>query len=390
MPVSDDTDATDDAVGRRTLLRAKELLQSSPLGAERAVRAGDERAGSEPGSAAGEFLGSDHDGRSYRLYVPPGYDADEPVPLLVFLHGCRQTPAAFAAETGMNEVAADETFLVAYPKQSRFGNPLRCWNWYDDTEATRGSGELAWLADLTRSVTAEFAVDEDRVYVAGLSAGGSMAARAIVEYADLFAAAGVHSGPAYDAVGSAFSALSQMYRGDRQDGREAGIEAYEAMGDRSRAIPTIVFHGTDDDIVDVTNARQLTEGTLRASHLGVDGGEETLEIEPDRVETGTSGPYEYARRQYRDATGTLVVEEWLVDGMGHAWSGGSSDGRFTAPDGPDASRLLWEFVSEYEQSTLEAAADARWTLPVVGPVSLGWLSRMRARGRETISRLLER
>ncbi|ELZ22993.1 extracellular catalytic domain type 1 short-chain-length polyhydroxyalkanoate depolymerase [Natrinema limicola] len=390
MPVSDDTDATDDAVGRRTLLRAKELLQSSPLGAERAVRSGDERTGSEPGSAAGEFRGSDHDGRSYRLYVPPGYDADEPVPLLVFLHGCRQTPAAFAAETGMNEVAADETFLVAYPKQSRVGNPLRCWNWYDDTEATRGSGELAWLADLTRSVTAKFAVDEDRVYVAGLSAGGSMAARAIVEYADLFAAAGVHSGPAYDAVGSALSALSQMYRGDGRKGRKAGIEAHEAMGDRARAIPTIVFHGTDDDVVDVTNARQLTEGTLRASHLGVDGDEETLEVDPDRVKTGTSGPYEYTRRQYRDATGTLVVEEWIVDGMGHAWSGGSPDGRFTAPDGPDASRLLWEFVSEYERSTLEAAADAQWTLPVVGPVSLGWRSRVRARGRKAVSRLLER
>src|SRR6056297_373533 len=390
MPVSDDTDATDDAVGRRTLLRAKELWQSSPLGDERAVQAGDESAVSEPGSAAGAFLGGDHDGRSYRLYVPPGYDADEPVPLIVLLHGCRQTPATFATETGMNEVAADETFLVAYPKQSRFGNPLRCWNWYDDTEATRGNGELAWLADLTHSVIDEFAVDEDRVYVAGLSAGGSMAARAIVEYTDLFAAAGVHSGPAYDAVGSVFAALSQMYRGDEQDGREAGIEAYEAMADRARAIPTIVFHGTDDDVVDVTNARQLTEGTLRASHRGVNGEEETLELEPDRVETDVSGPYEYTRRQYRDGTGTLVVEEWLVDGMGHAWSGGSSSGRFTAPEGPDASRLLWRFVSEYEKSTLEAAADARWTLPVVGPVSLSRLSRVRARGREAISRLLER
>lgn len=162
------------------------------------------------------------------------------------------------------------------------------------------------------------------------------------------------------------------------------------MGDRARAIPTIVFHGTDDDVVDVANARQLTEGTLRASHLGVDGDEETLEVEPDRVETGTSGPYEYARRQYRDGTGALVVEEWLVDGMGHAWAGGSPDGRFTAPDGPDASRCLWEFVSEYERSTLETAADARVTLPVVGSVSLGRLSRVRSRGRKAVSRLLER
>ncbi len=390
MPASDDTDTADYSVGRRALGRAKEALQSSPLGAECVVRSGEESAVSEPGSAGGAFLRREHDGRSYRLYVPPGYDADEPVPLLVFLHGCRQTPTAFAAETGMNEVAADETFLVAYPKQSRFGNPLRCWNWYDDTDATRGNGELAWIADLTCSLIDEFAVDDDRVYVAGLSAGGSMAARAIVEYADLFAAAGVHSGPAYDAVGSAFSALSQMYRGDRLDGREAGIEAYEAMGDRSRAIPTIVFHGTDDDVVDVTNARQLTEGTLRASHRGVNGEEETLEFEPDQVETDVSGPYEYTRRQYHDGTGTLVVEEWLVDGMGHAWSGGSPDGRFTAPEGPDASRLLWRFVSEYEQSTLERTADARWTLPVVGSVSLGWLSRVRARGRAAVSRLLER
>jgi len=143
-------------------------------------------------------------------------------------------------------------------------------------------------------------------------------------------------------------------------------------------------------VVDVTNARQLTAGTLRASHLGVDGDEETLEVEPDRVETGTSGPYEYARRQYRDGTGTLVVEEWLVDGMGHAWAGGSPDGRFTAPDGPDASRLLWQFVSEYERSTLEAVADARWTLPIVGPVSRSRLSRVQTQVRAAVSRLIER
>ncbi|MFA9417263.1 PHB depolymerase family esterase [Natrinema sp. HArc-T2] len=389
MPSTDETDTTDESVGRRTLLRAREVLQSSSSGVKRAVRSGGRSAISKTGADDGTFLHRKHDDRSYRLYVPPDYDPDEPVPLLVLLHGCRQTPTAFAAATGMNEVAADETFLVAYPKQSIFGNPLRCWNWYDDADATRGNGELAWLADLTRSVTAEFAVDADRVYVAGLSAGGSMAARALVEYADLFAAAGVHSGPAYDAVGSTVAALSQMYRGDGQGGLEAGIEAYEAMEERSRAIPTIVFHGTDDDVVDVTNARQLTEGTLRASHLGVDGNEQTLEIEPDRVETGTSGPYEYARRQYHDGTGTLVVEEWLVDGMGHAWAGGSPDEQFTAPDGPDASRLLWEFVSEYERSTLETAADARWTLPVVGPVSRSRLARVPAQVRAAFSRLIE-
>ncbi|MFD1563210.1 alpha/beta hydrolase family esterase [Haloarchaeobius amylolyticus] len=390
MPSSDDTDAADGSVGRRPLHRAREVLQSSSLVAERGIRSGDRSESAATAADDGAFLRREHDGRSYRLYVPPDYDPTEPIPLVVLLHGCRQTPAAFAAETGMNDIAADEMFLVAYPKQSILENPLRCWNWYDDTDATRGNGELAWLAALTHAVRDEFAVDEDRVYVGGLSAGGSMAARAIVEYPDLFAAAGVHSGAAYDSVGSSFAALSQMQRGNGLDEREAGIEAYEAMEERSRAIPTIVVHGTDDDVVDVANARQLTEGTLRASHRGVGGEAGDVDLEPDRVETGVSGPYEYTRRQYRDGTRTLVVEEWLVDGMGHAWAGGSPDGRFTAPEGPDASRLLWQFVSEYEQSALETAADARWTLPVVGPVSLARWSRLQKKVRAAVSRLSDR
>ena len=136
-----------------------------------------------------------------------------PLPLVVMLHGCTQDPDDFAAGTRMNELAQEQGFFVLYPAQAPRSNAHKCWNWFLPRDQRRGHGEPALLAGMTATSCRPHAIDTDRVYVAGLSAGGAMAAILAREYPDLFAAAGVHSGVAAGAAHDVASAFSVMKSG---------------------------------------------------------------------------------------------------------------------------------------------------------------------------------
>ena len=257
----------------------------------------------------------------YRLFIPS--DASQgPLPLVVMLHGCSQSPDDFAAGTSMNQAAASAGFAVLYPAQSRAANSQRCWNWFDTTHQQRGTGEPALLAAMTHHAMANHPIDPERVYVAGLSAGGAMAAILGETYPDVYAAVGVHSGLAARSAEDLPTAFSAM------QGRNT-FTVSEPSG-----MPTIVFHGDADGIVHARNGAQVIEACA--------GGDAAVE---SVILSGLSGR-DATRSLHRANDGTVVAEHWVVHGASHAWSGGSRSGSFADDLGPDASAEMLRFFSE--------------------------------------------
>jgi poly(hydroxyalkanoate) depolymerase family esterase len=275
-----------------------------------------------PSHDAGRFIASGYlhsaGSRDYKLYVPPGYEG-QALPLVVMLHGCTQDPDDFALGTRMNDAALERGFFVLYPAQAHNANPSRCWNWFKHNHQSRDRGEPALLADMTREVVNRYGIDARRVYVAGLSAGGAMAAILGDAYPDVFAAIGVHSGLPPRSATNAKMAFEAM-----RCGATAGAEP------NAGAAPAIVFHGDQDKTVHPINGRQI---------VAARAGGTTSEIQRRRSLDGR----EFTHHAYRDADGRVVAEHWVVHGAGHAWSGGNPRGSYTDSRGPDATEEMLRF-----------------------------------------------
>ncbi len=303
--------------------------------------------------AGGQFLERSYTAqagtRSYKLYVPSGYVVGEAAPLVVMLHGCTQNPDDFAAGTHMNVLAEEHTFLVAYPAQAQNANMSKCWNWFETTDQQRGRGEPSLIAGITRQIVDEYDIDAERVYVAGMSAGGAMAAIMGETYPDLYAAIGVHSGLAPGAAQDLSSAFAAM-RGGRPGGPSVARRdtvAVSATGESTQTVPTIVFHGDCDTTVHPRNGDQLLEhfaaNTAAGDRKATGGSTPQARVRQGQV----PGGYAYTCSAYHDADGHAVMERWTVHGLKHAWSGGSLPGSYTDPKGPDASEEMVRFFKQH-------------------------------------------
>jgi poly(hydroxyalkanoate) depolymerase family esterase len=289
-----------------------------------------------PPAQSGEFVTRSYTNnagtRAYKLYIPASYSSQmlEPVPLVVMLHGCTQSPDDFAAGTRMNELAEQHGFLVVYPAQASNANGAKCWNWFRSEDQVRDRGEPSLIAGITREVASNYRIDARRIFVAGMSAGAAMAVVLGTTYPDVYAAVGAHSGLAYGAAHDMPSAMSAMQGG--------GVVASSARLEQleKAMIPTIVFHGDRDHTVNARNGAAIVE---QATAAHSDQRNLTRTVREGRASNGGS----FTHTVFADAANQPVVEAWTLHGMGHAWSGGSPNGSFTDSGGPDASAEMIRF-----------------------------------------------
>lgn len=285
--------------------------------------------GTTAAHAADEGVFEDHvfGDRAWRLYVPRRASA-APLPLVVALHGCFQTPEDFALGTRLNAAAERRGLLVLYPAQRPRDNPSRCWNWFERRNQGRTSGEVAEVLALVAEVGRSHPVAPGRVAALGLSAGGFMAVNLLCAAPDVVSGVGVVAGGPYR-CGLGWEGALACMRGLHLDGAASAAACLAASGRRSLTVRASLWHGALDTFVAPGNLTAL----------------ETMFARLTGMASGVTERQDGALHSlYRDARGRPVLETWLVPNLGHAWSGGDPRGTATAPWGPDTTELMLDFL----------------------------------------------
>jgi poly(hydroxyalkanoate) depolymerase family esterase len=262
--------------------------------------------------------------RDYHGYIPSSYRSGTPLPLLVALHGCTENDVGFDILSRWSAVAEARGFIVVFPDQSNLANPAGCWNWHLETNQHRGWGEPAIIAGITNRIRSQYTIDTRRIYTTGVSAGGVMTNIMAVTYPDVFAATSILAGCEYDCD------VLQL-----QSAAESGRKALQEMGIRARPVPAIIFQGTADIVVPPSTASRIA-----GQWATVDG----IDTVPDTVVNGqVPGGRRYTVYVHRSADGRSLIEQYMIDGAGHAYPGGCPCSLYGDPAGPDASNITWDF-----------------------------------------------
>jgi poly(hydroxyalkanoate) depolymerase family esterase len=259
----------------------------------------------------------------------------------------------------MNNFADAHRFIVLYPEQSRRANLFRCWRWFD-RETVNGGGEAALIAGLVRSVVGRYPVDRSRVYVAGISAGGAMASILALCYGATFAACAIISGVMYGAADSLLEASAVLRRGSRSKPQAAARIAARRSSPYVGFVPALVMHGDHDDTVNPSNAEQIIQQFQAFAEFTGTPSSSALVASEERRVIGEGRPY--LQRDYL-RNNRVLLRKILVEGLGHVWSGGDTRHRFNDASGPNASQLIWDFVSEFRRDSpqrLGFGASTRW------------------------------
>jgi poly(hydroxyalkanoate) depolymerase family esterase len=307
----------------------------------------------DPGQTTSGTVTSNGTEYPYLLYTPTTYRSDGAAPLLVMVHGCQTTAETEMKVTLFNQLAERVGFVVLYPEVDEIGRQLpgplnQCWKFFHPPAYFRDNSDPAAIADMTRKVLSERAVDAERVYLVGVSAGGLMAAVGAAAYSDLYAAvgnvesAGYADGPCFTTgVGIPVAASAQL--------------AFEQMGPRARVVPIIAIGSDADQAFPANCAIKALEQGLRTDNLVVSGTQDgPIALTPAAVREGqVPGGLAFTESSFRDPAGCLIGERWIIHGMPHAWPGGTTDPKYAGygdPRAPSGAEATWAFFKRYRRS----------------------------------------
>ncbi len=275
--------------------------------------------------------------RGYELYVPEGQP--ENMPLIAVLHGCTMNPDQMVAGTQLNALADQRHFLVLYPQQTFQDNSSSCWNWFQPENLKRDSGELSILVGMVQKIVTDYKADPARVFTSGLSAGGAMSSNLLACYSDIFSGAMIGSGLAFDSAESLVDGMNATRTGSTNSIEDTAKRAFECSPSRTKPLKVMVFHGTSDNIVAKINADQATQQFDLVNRMILPNAQYNSSTTTIRggngKETAIETDFSY--------DGVVSVRQIEVQGMAHAWSGGSARAPYMDPNGPDASSMMVDF-----------------------------------------------
>jgi poly(hydroxyalkanoate) depolymerase family esterase len=251
------------------------------------------------------------------------------------LHGCGQDAQAMASSSRMNQIAARERFFVLYPEQDRLSNLQGCWNWFD-TRTGRAQAEENSILAAIETVCLTQTVDRNKIALAGISAGASMAVLLATQHPKRFCAIAMHSGIAPGVAHSSVGAIKAMF------GQSAHPSPLPAIPHNTQLPALLVIHGSADHIVALNNGEEA------AMRWG-----ERVGAKASKSRTVQRGARYAATITDYKKSGRLIATLCVVNGLGHAWSGGAASQPFSDPKGPDASRMIWAFVAKQFERTVD-------------------------------------
>ncbi|MFW2853518.1 alpha/beta hydrolase family esterase [Sphingomonas sp. TX0543] len=239
-----------------------------------------------------------------RAFVHIPADLSLGVPLVVVLHGCTQSAGGYDRASGWSQLAEKAGFAVLYPEQQRGNNANGCFNWFEPADTRRGSGEAASIRQMIAAMRERHGVDERRIFVVGLSAGGAMAATMLAVYPEVFAGGAIIAGLPHGVAAGVSQALDRMRGHGLPDEDRLGA-ALRGASAHSGPWPRIsIWHGGADATVSVRNA-----DAILAQWRGVHG----LAASAARIDQVDNFP----RRTWQGPDGVDLIEEYILPGMGH-------------------------------------------------------------------------
>ena len=280
-------------------------------------------------------FGSNPGALTMYTYVPAGVAAN--APLVVALHGCTQSAADYV-NAGWNDLADEEKFYVVYPEQSSSNNSQKCFNWFQAEDTTRDSGEALSIKQMVDWMKTKYSVDDSKVYVTGLSAGGAMTSVMLSVYPDVFAAGAVMSGIPYGCAQSTIDAFTCMNPGKNLSAGDWGAAAKAGDPSFTGTYPRLsVWHGQSDTTVNESNAADLV--TQWAALTGISQ-------TPDVTETVDGATH----TEYKDGSGRVTIERYSIPGMNHGTALDPKNGcgvaaSYMLDEGICSTALAWSFFT---------------------------------------------
>lgn len=251
-------------------------------------------------------------------YVPNDLPANSP--LVVALHGCKQSASDYDEETGWVKFAEKERFALLLPQQRYINNFTLCFNWFEADDIRRDRGESLSIRQMIDKMKKDHATDPQRTYVTGLSAGGAMTAVMLAAYPEIFAGGAIIAGLPYGCAANLGQALGCMSPGKDLTAETWGSLVRSASSHSGPWPRVSIWHGTADSTVAPMNARELVDQWTDVHGI-------------DQIADGQETVKGHSHRVFKDSMGTVLVETHMIADMAHGTpvSPGSGDEQCGTP-----------------------------------------------------------